>query len=108
MSIEPIRKRVVVGLPPERAFIAFTRDLGRWWPRTSSIGERPQAGTRVTLEHRHLERYGPSARRQRELLGGGWPTLIDLFATFARTEEPACIATPSTPSRAARTSGPSC
>lgn len=40
-------------------------------------------GTRVTLEHRQLERFGPSAQRVAELLSGGWPTLLTTYATHA-------------------------
>lgn len=152
MSIAPISKSVVVRISPERAFTAFTRDLGRWWPRDHGIGPRPQVsaviephpggrwyevdaegqisewgkvlawepphrvllawqidarwkfdptlvtevevrfvaedgGTRVTLEHRDLERFGPSAREHAGRLGGGWPTLIDRFVAFIESKE---------------------
>jgi uncharacterized protein YndB with AHSA1/START domain len=43
MSIEPIRRAVTVAVPPGRAFDAFTRDIGRWWPRRMSIGAAPLA-----------------------------------------------------------------
>jgi uncharacterized protein YndB with AHSA1/START domain len=40
-------------------------------------------GTRVDLEHRHLERMGEKADAMRETVGGpgGWPALLELFAT---------------------------
>ncbi len=38
-------------------------------------------GTRVTLEHRNLERFGAEAARHAERLGGGW---LDRLAEFAR------------------------
>ena len=39
-------------------------------------------GSRVTLTHRNLERFGPSAERVAGQLGGGWPGLVERFATF--------------------------
>ncbi len=44
-------------------------------------------GTEVTLEHRNLERYGESAAKQREMLDGGWPTIITNFAENMRMNE---------------------
>jgi len=32
MTIAPIRRDVVVKVPPARAFSAFTKDMVRWWP----------------------------------------------------------------------------
>jgi len=40
------------------------------------------SGTRVTMEHRNLERFGDSAARMAEMLGGGWPGIIDGFAAY--------------------------
>ncbi len=44
------------------------------------------SGTRVTLTHRNLERFGPSAVRIAGQLAEGWPGLVQRFATFARKE----------------------
>jgi uncharacterized protein YndB with AHSA1/START domain len=44
-------------------------------------------GTRVTLEHRNLERFGELARKTADQLGGGWPTLLQLFADHSQSEE---------------------
>ncbi|CAN5524061.1 SRPBCC family protein [soil metagenome] len=44
-----------------------------------SIGD----STRITLEHRQLDRFGPSAQRVAEQLGGGWPTVVAEYAAFA-------------------------
>ena len=44
-------------------------------------------GTLVTLEHRHLERFGAAAQDQAEKLGGGWPKFLGLFADFADTHQ---------------------
>jgi uncharacterized protein YndB with AHSA1/START domain len=38
--IEPVRKQLRVGLPPERAFALFTSEIARWWPlATHSVGK---------------------------------------------------------------------
>jgi len=34
----PVRKRVRVNAPPERAFEVFTAGIGRWWPKSHHIG----------------------------------------------------------------------
>ena len=39
-------------------------------------------GTRVTLEHRHLERFGANAEAHAARLNGGWPTRLDQFASY--------------------------
>jgi uncharacterized protein YndB with AHSA1/START domain len=41
------------------------------------------AGTRVEFEHRNLERHGDSAAKLAELLGGGWPGILQSFADYA-------------------------
>jgi len=46
-------------------------------------------GSRVTLTHRHLERFGPSAERIAGQLAGGWPGLVERFATFIEQENDA-------------------
>ncbi len=46
----PVRRSVVVKANVERSFTAFTGNIGRWWPRTHSIGSTPQ--TDVILERR--------------------------------------------------------
>jgi uncharacterized protein YndB with AHSA1/START domain len=39
-------------------------------------------GTRVTLEHRDLERFGADAEKLAGQLGGGWPGFLDQYATY--------------------------
>jgi uncharacterized protein YndB with AHSA1/START domain len=46
----PVRRSIVVNADIDRSFSAFTRGIGRWWPRTHSIGSSPQAD--VVLEGR--------------------------------------------------------
>jgi len=45
-----------------------------------------EGATLVTLEHRDLERFGADAERLAGLLGGGWPTIMADFATYADTQ----------------------
>jgi uncharacterized protein YndB with AHSA1/START domain len=44
----PVRKSLIVNATPEKSFTAFTSGIGRWWPRSKSIGSAPQAD--VVLE----------------------------------------------------------
>jgi uncharacterized protein YndB with AHSA1/START domain len=39
----PVNRSVVVKAEVERSFAAFTGRMGRWWPRTHSIGAAPLA-----------------------------------------------------------------
>jgi len=41
MTIKPVVKTVTVKASPERAFEAFTANMGKWWPRTHTIGAAP-------------------------------------------------------------------
>jgi uncharacterized protein YndB with AHSA1/START domain len=43
-------------------------------------------GTRVTLTHSRLERYGDAADRVAAQLSGGWPSLVQMFADFAEEQ----------------------
>lgn len=40
-------------------------------------------GTLVTLEHRHLERFGADAEAVAARLGGGWPGMLGAFVDFS-------------------------
>ena len=46
----PVRKSIVVQADTQRSFTSFTAGIGRWWPRSKSIGSSPQ--TDVILEPR--------------------------------------------------------
>jgi glutathione S-transferase len=149
MTIEPIRRALLVKAPPARAFVLFTEQIGRWWPKGRSIGAQPHQDivmeprsegrwfersadgvetdwgrvlrwepphrlllawhlnaefkfdpgfhtevevtfepangdqSLVRLEHRDLERFGPSAERVTGLLAGGWPGMLERFAEHA-------------------------
>lgn len=41
-------------------------------------------GTRVTLVHRDLERFGDSAERIRTAVNGGWPVQLASFADYSK------------------------
>src|SRR5260370_37079370 len=38
----PVRKSIVVSADVDRSFSAFTGGIGRWWPRSRSIGSTAQ------------------------------------------------------------------
>jgi hypothetical protein len=146
MTIAPVVRTVQVNAPPARAFELFASRIGRWWPKTTSVGKTPfvdvimeprvggrwferdaegaetqwghvmaweppsrlllawqlnsqftydpdlvtevevtfapaaEGGALVTLEHRHLERFGADAEKIATQLGGGWPTMLGHFA----------------------------
>jgi len=149
--IAPIVHSIVVKAPPARAFDLLTSQMGRWWPKTHSIGKAPFAdvimeprdggrwferdadgnetswgkvlawepplrvllawqincdwgydpnlltevevtfvaqdgGTRVTLEHRNLERFGRDAAALAEKLRGGWPGVLGEFGGYADSQ----------------------
>ncbi len=42
-------------------------------------------GTRVTLEHRNLERFGKDAVAHTAKISTGWPAMLGIFAQFADT-----------------------
>ena len=41
ITIAPVRKSIRVSASQAHAFEVFTSGLGRWWPRTASIGKGP-------------------------------------------------------------------
>jgi uncharacterized protein YndB with AHSA1/START domain len=81
--------RVLAWEPPSRLLLA--------WQLTCEWGYDPDlqtevevtfapaegGGTLVTLEHRHLERFGADGARHVEKLRGGWPTRLADFAQYA-------------------------
>lgn len=78
--------------PPRRVLLGWQLDASfRFDPKMQTEVEvtfEPVAGgTKVTLVHRHLERFGESAERLFGQLSGGWPTLIQLYAELAKGTE---------------------
>jgi uncharacterized protein YndB with AHSA1/START domain len=47
-----IKKSVIVGCPPDRAFAVFTREIGRWWPLERGFSMRREAADEIFLIHR--------------------------------------------------------
>jgi uncharacterized protein YndB with AHSA1/START domain len=43
-------------------------------------------GTRVTLEHRNLERFGADAEGVASRLGGGWPGFLGEYAAYVASQ----------------------
>lgn len=146
--IAPIVQSIIVKAPPAKAFHLLTSQMGRWWPKTHTLGKAPfvdvimepraggrwferdaegnetnwgkvlafeppsrvllawqincdwgydpdvltevevtftahDGGTRVTLEHRNLERFGRDAAALAEKLRGGWPGVLAEFGGYA-------------------------
>ena len=83
--------KVLAWQPPGRLLLAW--QLSTTWafdPQLItevelSFAALPNGGTRVTLEHRNLERFGTDAEKHAASIRGGWPTLVGLFAQYADT-----------------------
>jgi uncharacterized protein YndB with AHSA1/START domain len=80
---------VIAWEPPSRLLLAWTLDSS-FQPSTTMQTEveirfAPTAsgGTRVSLEHRQLERFGADAARVAQSIGRGWPTHLNAFGDFA-------------------------
>jgi uncharacterized protein YndB with AHSA1/START domain len=80
--------RVMAWDPPHRVLLAWQLDATftydpNFETELELTFKAEAGGTRVEMEHRHLERFGESAARMAESLGGGWPGIIDGFAAYA-------------------------
>jgi uncharacterized protein YndB with AHSA1/START domain len=81
--------RVLAWEPPSRLLLAW--QLNSQWtydPEFVTEVEMTFApldggGTRVTLEHRNLERFGADAEAHAASLNGGWPRFMAEFARYA-------------------------
>jgi uncharacterized protein YndB with AHSA1/START domain len=77
--------------PPRRLLLAWrlnsswTYDPDFLTEVELTFASLPGGGTRVTLEHRNLERFGDNAAAQRASLDGGWPTRLADFVAFANS-----------------------
>ncbi|HEX2892202.1 SRPBCC family protein [Vineibacter terrae] len=74
--------------PPSRLLLAW--QISTAWRYDPSLLTEVEltfapadGGTLVTLEHRHLERFGADAAAHAQRLGGGWPTRLAAFAHLA-------------------------
>jgi uncharacterized protein YndB with AHSA1/START domain len=85
--------RVLAWEPPHRLLLAWQLDAHfKYDPDFEvelEIGFAPEGdgGTRVTLEHRNMERFGDSAATIAESVGRGWPMLLELYADYAGQKE---------------------
>ena len=81
--------KVLAWEPPQRLLLAW--QIGTDWAYHADLVTELEltfvanatGSTIVTLEHRHLERLGTDAARHRDMLDGGWPTLLDGFRDLA-------------------------
>ncbi len=83
--------RVLAWEPPDRVLLAWQLNA-TWSYEPGLVTEveltfcpRAGGGTRVTLEHRNLERFGKDAAAHAGKIRGGWPTLVGHFASYADT-----------------------
>ncbi|HYE48360.1 MAG TPA: SRPBCC family protein [Azospirillaceae bacterium] len=83
--------RVLVWDPPSRLVLAW-QITARWSFDPDLVTEvelafepAGEGRTRVTLEHRNLERFGADAEAVAGHLGGGWQKPLDLFAQLVET-----------------------
>jgi uncharacterized protein YndB with AHSA1/START domain len=82
--------KVIAWEPPSRVLLAWQID-GQWKYDATLVTEievrfiPDGSGTRVELEHRNLERFGPAAEQVRGQLDsdGGWSGLLQRFAEAA-------------------------
>jgi len=90
--LEPLRKEVVLPLPPERAFALFTAGVGLWWPLAAhSVGQARAAS--CAIEPR---------------VGGAWVETLDdgtrhVWGTVVVWDPPRRLVTTWHPGRAAET-----
>jgi uncharacterized protein YndB with AHSA1/START domain len=81
--------KVLAWEPPQRLLLAW--QVGADWAYHAELiteveltfKAQAAGGTLVTLEHRYLERLGAAAARHREMLDGGWPSLLGEFQKLA-------------------------
>ena len=84
--------KVIAWEPPGRVLLNW--QINTKWVYDRSLSTEVEitfaalagGGTRVTLEHRHLERFGADAEKHAALLDSGWPTRIAAFATYANAQ----------------------
>jgi uncharacterized protein YndB with AHSA1/START domain len=86
--------QVLAWEPPHRLLLGWQLDARfRYDPNLITEVELSFApdgdGTRVTLEHRNLERFGADAAKVRESIGEGWPFHLDAYAAYADRKEAA-------------------
>jgi uncharacterized protein YndB with AHSA1/START domain len=84
--------KVLVWEPPTRLLLgwqlnsSWTYDPGLLTEVELTFVAEPGGGTKVSLEHRDLERFGVDAEKVAGLIGNGWPTLMGQFANWANAD----------------------
>jgi uncharacterized protein YndB with AHSA1/START domain len=81
--------KVLAWEPPSRLLLGW--QLGKEWRYDPefltevevTFAPTESGGTRVTLEHRNLERFGADAASRAERITGGWRTMLDAFGRYA-------------------------
>lgn len=85
--------RVLAWDPPSRLLLGWQLNMDWAFDPTflteveMTFVALPSGGTRVTLEHRNLERFGADAELRRGQLDGGWPTHLATYAVFVDAED---------------------
>lgn len=81
--------KVLAWDPPTRLLLGWQLN-SRWTYDPDLLTEveltfvaEPGGGTKVSLEHRNLERFGIDAEKVAGQIGSGWPTLMGEFAAWA-------------------------
>ena len=83
--------KALVWEPPQRLLLAW--QINTQWRYDAALVTEVEltfapaigGGTTVTLEHRHLERFGDDAAAHAAKLDGGWPTHLAQYAAYAST-----------------------
>jgi uncharacterized protein YndB with AHSA1/START domain len=81
--------KVLAWEPPSRLLLAW--QLTSQWTYDPDLVTEVEltfapldgGGTRVTLEHRNLERFGADAQKHADSLDGGWPRFLGEYARYA-------------------------
>lgn len=85
--------KVVAYDPPERLVLGwqlgkdFKFEEGLLTEVEITFTPTSSGGTKVSLEHRNLERFGDYALERRAQVDGGWPSRLADFAQFAEAQE---------------------
>ena len=84
--------KVLAWEPPQRLLLAWQLN-SQWTYDPDFVTEVEMTfapldggGTKVTLEHRKLERFGADAEAHAASLNGGWPRFMTAFAEYADTQ----------------------
>jgi uncharacterized protein YndB with AHSA1/START domain/uncharacterized protein YciI len=89
VSVSPIRREVVVNVPPETAFLVFTEHIGQWWP----LGEHGVFGATATVA---FEEDGRLVERSTDGSSDCWGEVVtwdppSLLSFTWHPEDPAVI-----------------